>query len=154
MNPDAARRDPARIEKRRARVMELREEGLTFREIADTLGVSASLIHKDFEACLRNVVEPAVESYRASQVARLAKMREIAQDVIDRRHLVVSASGRVAVDLDGEPIEDDSIVLSAIDRLVKIDEAERKLLGLDVKPEVEITGNLTYQILGMGDSEA
>lgn len=139
------------INARRQRVMQLKDQGLTFREIAKELGVSLGLVHKDFEASLTRVLEPDVAAYRAEHTARLKKMREVVEDVIARRHLLVAASGRVAVDEDGEPIEDDAIVLAATDRLVKIDEAERKLLGLDAKPELRIEGALTYSILGLDD---
>lgn len=132
--------------------MTLKEEGLTFREISKQLGVSLGLVHKDFEASLTRVLEPSVTAYRAEHVARLHKMREVVEDVLQRRHVIVSASGRIAYDDDG-PVEDDGVVLSAIDRLHKIDEAERKLLGLDVRPEVQITGTLAYEITGLGSGD-
>lgn len=141
------------ILRRRERVLELREEGMTFREISAEMGVSLGLVHKDFEASITRVLEPNVTAYRAEHTARLAKMRAVTQDILDRRHVVVSASGRLALDMEGEPIEDDSIVLAAMDRLHKIDEAERKLLGLDVRPEVQITGTLAYEITGLGSGD-
>ncbi len=140
----------AAIVKRRLRVMQLRADGLTFRDIAKELDVSVGLVHRDFEASLTRVLEPNVEAYRAEHVARLAKMRAVAQDVIDRRHLIVSVSGKVVRDDNGDPIEDDTIVLQAMDRIHKLDEAERKLLGLDARPEIAITGTLAYEVVGLG----
>lgn len=151
MDPSHAKRKEAEILARRTRVVQLRTEGRTFREIAKELGVSVGLVHNDFDASIERVLEPNVAAYRAEHVARLHQMRAVVKDVLERRHLLVSASGRVAVDENEEPLEDDGVVLAATDRLLKIDEAERKLLGLDAKPELSVTGNLTYEILGFPD---
>src|SRR5690606_2199134 len=63
------------------------------------------------------------------------------------RHILVN-NGRVILDPDTEqPMEDDAIVLQAIDRLVKIEDARRrnaerraKLNGYDMPLQTEITG--------------
>jgi hypothetical protein len=153
----SGQRDPQQkaleIGQRRDRVIELREQGLTFREISAKMGVSLGLVHKDFEAGIDRILEPNVAKYRANHVARLSKMREVAQDVIDRRHAVISQAGKIVYDEDGNPVEDDMIVLAAMDRVSKIDESERKLLGLDIKPDLQITGALLYTIVGL-DSDA
>ena len=152
-NPATAKRKELEITRRRTRIVELRDQGRTFREIAKELGVSLGLVHKDFEAVCLAIPVKSVDAYREHHVARLAKMREVVEDVLSRRHLHVSASGRIALDENDEPVEDDGIVLAAMAQLVKIDEAERKLLGLDARPEVQITGTLSYEILGMPAQE-
>lgn len=131
-------------------VVDLKRTGLTFREIAAQLGLSLGTVHKSFNRGLTRVVEPAVTEYRAEHVARLATLREVVEDVINRRHLVVS-DGRIVRDGADLPLEDDGVVLAAADRLLKIDEAERRLLGLDAKPELEISGNLSYRVIGLDD---
>lgn len=153
----SSHQDPAKhaaIAVRSARVVELKNEGLTFREIADQLGVSLGTVWKDFDRALERVMEPNVNAYRADAHARLVKVREVVEDVINRRHLVVSASGRVAVDEDENPLEDDGVVLAAANQLIRIDEREAKLLGLDAKNELAVTGNLTYEFLGLTDEVA
>jgi hypothetical protein len=162
VNPATAKHKELEITRRRARVIELREEGLTFREISKELGVSLGLVHKDFAASIERILEPNVAAYRAEHVARLHQMRGVTQDILDRRHVVVQQGHVVSEILGsdddgqpifGEPLEDDSIVLAAMDRLHKIDEAERKLLGLDARPEVQITGSLRYVIEGLDDAD-
>jgi hypothetical protein len=98
-------------------------------------------------------MEPSVTAYRAEAHARLVQLREVVEDVIRRRHLVVSASGRIALDEDENPVEDDGVLLAAADRLLKIDEREAKLLGLDARPEVQITGTLAYEFVGFGSGD-
>lgn len=158
MDPNAAKRKELEITRRRVRVIELREQGLSFREISREIGVSLGLVHRDFEASIERILEPNVAAYRAEHTARLHKMRAVVEDIIDRRHVVVQQGHVVSEILGsdddgqpifGEPLEDDSIVLAAMDRLHKIDEAERKLLGLDAKAELAVTGNLTYEFLGL-----
>ena len=142
------RRNALAIERRRVRVVELRDEGMGFREIAAELGVSVALVHRDYEAALAKVPVKSVEQYREHQMIELAKLREIVQDVVDRRHQVVS-DGRPVFDEDG-PMLDDAPLLAAVDRLMKINDREAKLLGLDARPEVQVTGDLTYRIVGLG----
>jgi hypothetical protein len=48
---------------------------------------------------------------------------------------------------------DDGPVLSAIDRLVRISESRRKLLGLDQPAKMNVSGGLTYEVVGI-DPEA
>lgn len=140
------------MQRRRARVLELRGEGKTFREIAAAMGISLGLVHGDFETALREIPAKSVEAYREHQAAELNKLRAIVQDVVERRHVIVS-EGRVVHDDDDEPLEDDGMVLAAIDRLMKINDREAKLFGLDARPEVQITGTLAYEVLGFGSGD-
>jgi AraC-like DNA-binding protein len=152
MSAPGTQRKQAEITRRRKRVVELRDQGKTFKEIADELGVSDALVHKDFQAVMREVPVASVETYRAHQQAQLQQMRAVVEDVIARRHAVID-NGHVVHDDAGNVVEDDAIVLAATDRLVKINDREAKLLGLDAKPEVQITGNLRYEILGLSDDD-
>ncbi|KPC91225.1 hypothetical protein ADL27_31505, partial [Streptomyces sp. NRRL F-6602] len=69
------------------------------------------------------------------------------RQVLGNRHILVN-NGRVIIDPETEqPMEDDAIVLQAIDRLVKIEDARRrnaerraKLNGYDAPLQTELTG--------------
>lgn len=102
-------------------------------------------------------VDPKVDAWRAIVVerlegahARLDRLERAALEVLERHHITVN-NGRVIV-VDGEPLLDDGPVLSAIDRLVKI-EAERekntaalrRVFGLDAPAKVEATVTETTQ---------
>jgi hypothetical protein len=139
----------AEIAARAKRVVELRTEGKTFLEIAEELGVSVGTVHKDFEATIEHIAEPAVTEYRARQGAELRMMREVVQDVVQRRHLAINVAG-VVRDEQGNPLKDEMPVLAAVDRLLKISDREAKLYGLDARPEIQITGTLSYEIVGAG----
>lgn len=150
-SPRSNKPKSAEIAARGMRVVELKMEGKTFQEIADELGVSIGTVHADFNRSIDKVVEPAVTEYRARQGAELTTMKETVLDVIRRRHVAIS-DGRIVHDAAGDPIADDGPLLAAVDRLVKIQDREAKLYGLDARPEVQITGTLAYEVLGFGVS--
>lgn len=151
-NVRETKRRELEIQRRRDRVIELRDEGRTFREIAAELGVSVALVHSDFKAAIAQIPVKSVETYREHQLQHLATERAIVEDVLARNHVTIS-DGRVVYDEDGVVI-DDGPVLQAVDRLLKIHDREAKLLGLDARPEVQVTGNLSYKITGFDDGDA
>ena len=132
---------------RAKRVVDLRAEGKTFEEIADELGVSIGLVHRDLERTLAHVADPNVAALRAKQGAELTMMKAVVLDVVQRRHLAINQAGVVRDD-EGKPLMDDGPLLAAVDRLIRIGEREAKLYGTDARPEIQITGTLAYEIAG------
>lgn len=108
-------------------------------------------------------IDPRVDEYRALELARLEaalerlhNMEESVRTVMARKHITVN-NGRVirAFNPDSgeeEPIEDDTFVLQAVDRLNRIEEQRRKtsdsicrLLGLNAPTRIEATVTETTQ---------
>lgn len=108
-------------------------------------------------------IDPKVDEYRALELARLEaalerlhNMEESVRRVMGRKHITVS-NGRViqAINPDSgeeEPVEDDTFILQAIDRLNRIEESRRRtsesirrLLGLDMPVKVDATVTETTQ---------
>lgn len=108
-------------------------------------------------------VDPRVDEYRAIELARLEaalerlrNMEESVREVMARKHITVN-NGRVikAINPDTreeEPVEDDTFVLQAVDRLNRIEEQRRKtsdsicrLLGLNMPVKVDYTVTETTQ---------
>lgn len=125
-----------------AAIVELVREGLTFVQVGERLGIAKSVAHRRFHQTLNKIGTGEVEEYRRAQLARFELERAVCMDVLATRHPVVSG-GKVFKDL-----EDDGPALAAIDRLLAIDAAEAKLLGLNARTEVEVTGSLSYVITG------
>jgi hypothetical protein len=50
-------------------------------------------------------------------------------------------------------LADDAPVLNAVDRLVKISESRRKLLGLDAPAKVQSEGTVRYSIDGVNPED-
>jgi hypothetical protein len=125
---------------RDAQAARLRAQRLTYEEIAQRLGYAdrGEAHHAVRRALSEAIREPATELLHI-ELATLDKLAREAWAVLERKHVTIS-QGRV-VKLDGTPVDDDGPTLAAIDRLLKVHEARRKLLGLDapVKTEVEVT---------------
>lgn len=131
------------VAERDAEIVRLKREGWTFQKIGEHFGIDRSTVHGHFYRTLQRIAEPEVEKFRAEQVARMELAREIVMDILSVRHIAIS-NGTVLHD-----IEDDNPILQAVDRLIKIDEHEAKLLGLYARPEVMISGQLSYVITGL-----
>jgi hypothetical protein len=150
-----------------ALLFDLRARGLSFYAIDDltqdphgpTGGervpatTARDLVRKEAE----RRVDPRVDEYRTMELARLEaslerlhNMEESVRRVMARKHITVN-NGRVIRALnpdtgEDEPIEDDTFVLQAVDRLNRIEESRRKasesirrLLGLDMPVKVDAT---------------
>ncbi|WP_030168975.1 hypothetical protein [Streptomyces sp. NRRL S-813] len=108
-------------------------------------------------------VDPKIDEYRALELARLEaqlerlhNMEQSVRAVMGRKHITVS-NGRVirAINPDSgeeEPVEDDTFILHAIDRLNRIEESRRRtsesirlLLGLNMPVKVDATVTETTQ---------
>lgn len=102
-------------------------------------------------------LDPKVDEYRElglaryeAQLERLRNMEESVKRVMARKHITVN-NGRVITainpeTLKEEPVEDDTFILQAVDRLNRIEEQRRKtsdsicrLLGLNAPTRVEST---------------
>lgn len=162
--------DNARL---RAQVAELREAGLTYRAIAAELTISPASAWRYHEAWIRELrsgspelQERAAEALREqhemlrTERERLEMERAAAIEVLTARHLTVSNSGALVMDENGEALEDDGPVLSALAALnrirgdlVKLADHEAKLLGLYAKTEVNHSGGVEYRIVGVDPGE-
>lgn len=156
-----------------ALVFDLRVQGLSFYAIdaltqapdgpTDGKRIPASTARDLVREERERRLDPKVDEYRALELARLEaalerlhNMEESVQRVMGRKHITVN-NGRVIRILDPdsgeeEPVEDDTFVLQAVDRLNRIEESRRKtsesirrLLGLDMPIKVDQTVTETTQ---------
>ncbi|MFD7999927.1 hypothetical protein [Streptomyces mirabilis] len=108
-------------------------------------------------------VDPRVDEYRALELARLEaalerlhNMEASVKQVMARKHITVNNGRVIRVvnpdTLEEEPVEDDTFILQAVDRLNRIEEQRRKtsdsicrLLGLNMPVKVDYTVTETTQ---------
>lgn len=151
-----------------ARVIELKRTGLSFQQIGDQLGYSRSQMHRCFQRGLSRIVEPEVTAIRAEHRARLALAREAVLDVLAAHHVVVSNGHIVSAivgthpertedgathpnagaPIYGDPLIDSAPVLAAVDRLLKIDDQELRLVGGYPAAKLELGGHVNYTVGG------
>jgi hypothetical protein len=152
----------------RARVAELREAGKSYRAIGAELDIAASSAWRYHEEWVRQLRQgsPDLQERAAQAIAeqhdmirrereRLELERVAAVEVLTARHLTVS-NGVLVRDENKVPLEDDGPVLAALaslqairDRHLKLADHEAKLLGLYAKTEVNLSGGIAYEIVGV-----
>lgn len=154
---------------RRDRVVELRDSGLTFREIGSELGISHTRAIQLHKQAMRERPALAASAARdeARKQAQLALIDEQRRDVDMEREAVLEVlgrDGRTVVTVSGkviEGIQDDPTTLSAIDRLIRLDELlvkladqEAKLLGLYAPARQTVDATVNYTVGGGVDMSA
>jgi hypothetical protein len=161
---------------RAQRAIALRNDGLTYKEIAEELGYSDKKnAWRAIQRLLDHLARPAAEHLINTEHERLLLELERLDDeeerldelikpvtaVMQAQHVVVS-NGRV-VELEGQPIPDDAPVLQAVDRLTRlsaerraiseqrrrISESLRKLHGADAAQKLDVSGGLKYEVVGV-----
>lgn len=139
--------DQTRLEaaERHVRAFELRKAGASYRAIGADLGVSGKTAHEDVRRVLAELAEAtndSAEEYRTMELERLDHLTLAAARVLQTTHPLVSG-GKIlsGFTTDGKAIglTDDGPRLQAIDRLLRISESRRKLLGLDAPAKTAIT---------------
>lgn len=127
---------------RDAEAARLRSRGMTLREIAAEMGwadhsSAADAVSRAFAAVRREGADEALKL----ALDKLDFMYGAALKVLETQHYTVS-DGRLVYlnDEDSPPLDDDSPVLHALDRLLRVEERRSKLLGTDapVKSRVEV----------------
>lgn len=128
-NPDAVARD--------AQACRLRRDGYTYEQIASELGYAGrGEAYNGVQRALLAIVQEPAEELRTLEIERLDYMYFKVLEVLHRQHFTVQ-NGKI-VTLYGQPLPDDSPVLAAVDRLLRIQERRAKLLGLDAPKQIEI----------------
>lgn len=128
--------DPARAEQDEE-ILRLRCSGLSLRAIGVRVGLSHQGVSDRITAALGELVTPAAEELRQLELERLDRLTVAAVEVLERRHVTVS-HGKIICGEDGRPLIDDGPVLGAVDRLTKLSESRRKLLGLDAREPLSV----------------
>lgn len=146
---------PSDITARREEVIRLRNRGITWQEIADTLGYdSRQSAITDMRRALdqrREHLALSLDQYREKQLASIDMQRKAVIGVLEAFHYTVN-NGEIIHGPDGNPLLDDAPILRAVDRLKALDEREARLLGLDAP--VSTTGTVvTYIIEGVDPAD-
>lgn len=132
---------------KRAKALQLRQAGLSYEQIAKACGYnSPHAAYKAIKSAMKFMLEEPTRQLRSMEKRRLDDLYSKAYQVLTAFHPVI---GRVSRDQDGVlfmtdkatgehvPLKDSGPVLSAIDKLLKIQERRAKLLGLDAPAKVD-----------------
>lgn len=118
----------------------MRARGATYQVIADSLGyTSRGNAQRAVEKLIRSVEVDGAETAIRLQLDRLDMMYDAVIKVLEAEHYVVSQGRLIYLDEDSPPLADDSPVLTAVDRLLKIEERRSRLMGLDQPVKATVT---------------
>jgi len=149
-----SRAQAAVIAERRTKLIKARLKGRLFEDIWQELGyASRTAATKDFSRALEARIaeqRDSIEIHREMEILRLDgelerldRLYAEVEQILERHHVTVSV-GRVVL-LNDEPLTDYGPVLASVDRLLRIEEARRKvgerrakLLGLEAPQRVEV----------------
>lgn len=147
----ASKAKRAQVAERRSRAVTMRLSGLSYQQIAETLGYKTRAaacqdVSRALEAS-RHEMAIQAELLVTQEVESLAALERVAWAVLRRPHILVS-QGRVMKDDDGDPLQDDAITLQSVQAIRQLRESRRKLLGLDqpARTKVEVEDGIDRQI--------
>lgn len=151
---------------RRAKACRLAVAGWSYERIAAELGYnSRQAAWKDVSAALAEKMKEqdlAAGALRAKELALLDEALEVAHRIMNAEHLAHSNGRLIRREVEQEDgsvtlvdVIDNGPNLAAADRLIKVSESRRKLLGLDAPSKVEqaTTGTVEYKITTVSPDE-
>lgn len=158
---------------RDAVIAEMKSRRMSYQQIADELGIARSTAHEAYQRVLERTIEEPAADARKRELEDLDAAQRAVLEVLERNHVTVShgrvvrrlvgyerdEDGEYVLDEDGkrigiyEDVLDDGPILQAVDRLIKIGESRRKLLGLDAATKMDVSGTVTSRIIGVPEEE-
>lgn len=134
---------------RRERVLNLRVEGNTIREIARVVGVSRETVRRDLAVALDDLHRENLALAERYQTIELRRLDTIEREL--RRALHAKRLVRSGLAADGEQVyrEVDTLDLGVIGRLLEVSDRRRKLLGIDAPQLVEHSGSVDHGLAAL-----
>lgn len=133
---------------RDAEAVRLRNEGKSFRQIADELyNGNKGEAYRGIQRAFADIAREPVESLAKSLLGQLEELTVAALEILDRDHLAHS-NGEV-VTYGGQPVLDDGPKLAAIREARQLNESIRKLIGADAEKKINLSGGVRYEVVGV-----
>lgn len=148
-------RTPEEIEehaRRKAQVLTLKREGLTFEQIGQRLDppVSRQRAHQLYWDAIAEIKAPAVAAMRQHLTEQYEQVLQDAREIFAKDHVVVSHGRVVRMEEDGEPLVDSAPKLQALARINAALDSLANLHGarVPVKGDVDNGVELKVTIVG------
>jgi hypothetical protein len=118
----------------------LRSRGRTYVQISDELAYGGHQnARRAVKKVLSSIEQEGAEELVAVQLERLDFMYDAVLRVLETEHYTVSQGRLIYLHEDAPPLADDSPVLAAVDRLLKIENQRAELLGLKAPSKSTVT---------------
>jgi hypothetical protein len=137
-----------KLAERRLRALELRKAGLTYVEIGAQLDISESQAWNDVKKSLDRLAKVEQDSAREYRQLELERTEALI------KALWLRAKGRRNHNPETDEVVDVDPDYKALDRVLKLMEYRRRLLGLDVQPEQNVEDHtVTIRVIHDGKKE-
>lgn len=121
------------LEERRTRVMELRVQGWSLRQIAGEVGVSLRTVQNDIEVVFGKLNEQQVKNAQVWRAIHMQRLEALYRPLHAR--------------FQGTPEQPGTASVKDAEAILKILEREAKLLGLDITAKIDI--NLLNKVISL-----
>ncbi len=133
---------------RDATAARLRSQRKTYQQIADEMGYETSAsAYTAVQRAIAAVPREAGEEMRQLELDHLDMVAQKAEEIARKIHLAYNNKGILVHE--GEVLQDDGPTMQALRLLKDVSESRRKLLGLDAETKVSLSGEITYQVIGV-----
>lgn len=144
------------------KIWQRRLDGADYHQIANEFGITAARVSQILTKAIKERRADVADRAAEWALARIERMRQQVNSVLNAEHIVISHGHIIRRNIGGEwdtesetwiggdweDVTDHDPILRAVDRLLKIDEREAKLLGLDSPTKVETT-SYNYTVNGI-----
>lgn len=113
-------------------------EGWTQTQIGEHYGISQPAVSERLSRYRRALPETPRETVFQRELDRLDALMRPLLDLVNGRPPPAYSNGRAMKDENGELVPDYSVMLSAVDRVVKVQDRLAKMLGLDAPARAEV----------------
>ena len=137
------------IQDRRAEVVRLRAQGLTWDQVAERTGyANGSSALKAWRAAIKQVPDLAVKEIRAAERERLSEMDAVLADIVAHPPAKTTAIGKTVIDPDtGETVRDMTAVIAAVRERRQVGESLRRLVSADAPPAAPVVSEDYFHAL-------
>lgn len=124
---------------RRLAVLSMRTEGMSFRAIAEVLGVSYNTVRNDERAMLDEYQMPAVDEYRRKVISEAEAQLKRLFGMLKKPQYIVSSKGTFVLGPDDQPIEDPKYRIDIESAIMKLRDQLIRMLGANAPAQTELT---------------
>jgi hypothetical protein len=124
-------------------------------DLAKEFGISQQRVGQIYEEVKASIPAHDLDVMRRESLELYAELGRRALEIVDLvpAPIFVGKDGSIAYDDKGEVVRDYTGRLRAMETAAKFDAERRKLMGLDAAQKAEVSGNVTYQIVGVDPAD-
>jgi transcriptional regulator with XRE-family HTH domain len=127
----------------------------TQEDLAEEFGITQARVSQIITEVRAGIPKHDLDAMRQESLDLYSELGRRALEIVDLvpAPVFVGKDGSIAYDESGEVVRDYTGRLRAMETAAKFDAERRKLMGLDAAQKAEVSGNVTYQIVGIDPAD-